>query len=316
MRNKNIFGFLATFLIFFIFLTGCGNDSDNATEDNETTETKTVTTLNGEVEIPTNPERIVDISGSSEALLVLGITPVASADGDAYNTESFPSYLEGQLDDATIVGYNMSDTMDIEAILAADPDLIIMSERQEKIYDQLAEIAPVVMIKNFDNDWRGRLTYIAELFDQEETAEQWLADYDSTATAIGEEIMAANGEDATYLAILTGGDSFFVFVDAGVGGILYDDLGLAKPENLTEQDGVSLPVVTIEGLSEIDADHIVVVATEEDKVNLENNSVWQSLSAVTEGNVTFFDSSPVFTQSYQIIGKSTLLETLREELTN
>lgn len=310
--KKSRFGFIATFFICFIFLTGCGNGNDEALEGNEAT--RTVSTLKGEVEIPADPQRIVDVSGSSEALLILGHVPVATADGDGYATDQLPNYLEGKMDDAVIVGYNMQDTMDLEAILAADPDVILMSERQEKIYDQLAAIAPVVMMENFDNEWRDRLMFIGELFEQEGEAKQWLADYDSKAERIGAEIIAQNGEQ-TYLSILTSGDSFFVFVDAGIGSILYDDLGLAKPENLPEQDGVSLPVVTIEGLSKIDADHIIVVATDEDKKNLESNAVWQSMGAVQEGNVTFLNSSPTFSQSYQPIGKEILLDTLKEELT-
>ena len=42
----------------------------------------------------------------------------------------------------------MMDTMDIEAIIEANPDLIIMAPRQEKMYDELKEIAPVVMLED------------------------------------------------------------------------------------------------------------------------------------------------------------------------
>ncbi|MCG4775250.1 ABC transporter substrate-binding protein, partial [Lawsonibacter sp. DFI.5.51] len=67
-----------------------------------------------------------------------------------------PSYIEDKLKDTKVVGHLMMDTMDVEAILGTNPDLIIMSQRQEKIYDQLKEIAPVVMIKDYANDWRSK----------------------------------------------------------------------------------------------------------------------------------------------------------------
>ena len=58
-----------------------------------------------------------------------------------------------KLGSAKVVGHAMEDTADIEAILGLNPDLIIMAPRQEKIYEQLKEIAPVVMLDDEYNDW-------------------------------------------------------------------------------------------------------------------------------------------------------------------
>ena len=41
-----------------------------------------------------------------------------------------------------------------------------------------------------------------------------------------------------------------------------------------EQDSITLPTVTMEGLTEIDADHIIVIAAESDKADLEASTVW------------------------------------------
>ena len=119
--------------------------------------------VKGEVEIPANPQRIVDISGSSEELVLLGHTPVGTANVDSYETDKVPSYVEDKLGDAKVVGHSMMDTMDIEAILAAEPDLIIMAPRQEKIYDQLKEIAPVVMLEDRSNDWEAKVKDVAKI---------------------------------------------------------------------------------------------------------------------------------------------------------
>ena len=45
--------------------------------------------------------------------------------------------MKDQLGDAKVVGHSMMETADIEAILACEPDLIIMAPRQEKIYDRI-----------------------------------------------------------------------------------------------------------------------------------------------------------------------------------
>lgn len=76
--------------------------------------------------------KIVDISGSSEELLLAGYKPVATANVDSYETDKLPSYIREELKGVKIVGHSMMDTMDMEAILEVNPDLIIMSQRQEK----------------------------------------------------------------------------------------------------------------------------------------------------------------------------------------
>ena len=291
-------------------LIGC---SSNEVEQQDT-ETRVVETVKGEVEIPANPKRIVDISGSSEELLLLGHNVVGTANVDSYDTENVPAYMKDSLGDAKIVGHSMMETADIEAILACEPDLIIMAPRQEEIYDQLKEIAPTVMLEDQSNDWEAKLTDVAALFGQEEEAQAWLDDYYAKAEKLGKEIKEANGEDTTYLTVLASSGSFMVFTEGGIGTVLKDDMKLPQPTNMPEQDSITLPTVTMEGLSEIDADHIIVIATESDKADLEANSVWSEIRAVKEGNVTILDASPYFSQAYNPIGRELVLESVKDSV--
>ena len=289
-------------------LIGCS--SNNVTE--QSSETRTVETVKGEVEIPANPQRIVDVSGSSEELVLLGHTVVGTANVDSYDTENVPAYMKEQLGDAKVVGHSMMETADIEAILACEPDLIIMSTRQEQIYDELKEIAPTVMLEDQSNDWEDKLEDVAEIFGQEEEAEAWLDAYYAKAEKLGKEIKSANGEDTTYLTVLASSGSFMVFSEGGIGTVLKDDMKLPQPANMPEQDSITLPTVTMEGLSEIDADHIIVIATESDKADLEASSVWSQIRAVKEGNVTILDASPYFSQAYNPVGRELILESVKD----
>lgn len=248
----------------------------------------------------------------SEDLLILKHTPVGTANADSYKTTEMPSYLKDKMSTSKLVGFSMMDTMDMEAILKLDPDLIIMSERQTKIYDQLKAMAPVVMLKDYANDWRAQLTDVSKLFGQEQDAKKWLADYDKKAASIGSEIAKKNG-DKTYLTVLASSGKFYIFSDAAIGSILLKDMKLAQPTNMPKQEGISLPVVTMEGLSSIDADHIIVIATDVDKKKLENSSVWKSMRAVKAGNVTMLGSSPYFAQGYSPIGRELLLDSIKSE---
>lgn len=297
-----------------VFFVGCGV-SDKASKDDASPEnTVIVTDVKGEVEIPENPERIVDLSGNSDILSILGYKVIGTANSDAYDYTKFPSYLENTLSGAEILGYSMQDTMDVEAIMNLHPDLIVISTVQEKMYDQLSEIAPTVMIQSEALNWKDDVKSFADVFNKEDEANKWLADYEAKGQENGQAIKSQYGEDTTYLSFLASGGQFFVFDGAGFGSVLYEDLGLAKPEGMPEQSDISLPVVTYEGLASINTDYIFLIATEADLAELENNAIWNSLPAVKEGHVVVLEASPYFNQGYSPIGRELLLDETGEML--
>lgn len=314
-------------LLALLTLTACGNTTnkqdntndsnqtekveDSATEESTESDTRIVTDIKGEVEIPANPQRIADLTGSSDILSLLGFNIVATANSDAYDYTVFPSYVEDTLKDAKIVGYSMQDSMDVEAIMSTNPDLIIISSVQEKMYDTLKEIAPTIMIEMEQIDWKEDIKTFATLFDCEDKANEWLNNYETKATEVGKEIKEKLGEDTTYMSFLASGGQFFVFSKAGLGDVLSTDMGLAVPDKMPEQSDISLPVVNYEGLAEIDADYIIVVGTDEDLAELEKNSVWNNLRAVKDNHVVVLPTSPYFNQGYSSIGRELLLDELK-----
>lgn len=310
MKRKSVLKAILATCMASMILVGCSNTSTVE----EKSKTVTVTDVRGEVEIPENPERIVDLSGNSDILSILGYEVIGTANSDAYDYTKFPTYLEETLKGATILGYSMQDTMDVEAIMNLDPDLIVISTVQEKMYDQLSEIAPTVMIKLEALDWKEDVKSLAKVFNKEEAANTWLENYDKKSKEVGDKIKETYGKDTTYLSFLASGGQFYVFDGAGFGNVLYEDLGLAKPEGMPEQNDISLPVVTYEGLASIKSDYIFVIATDEDLKVLEENGVWNNLPQVKEGKVVKLDSSPYFVQGYSSIGRQVLLDEIMEML--
>ena len=312
-NNKLILIVISLFLITFS-VVGCGtknNEEDlsqNNTQNATTDETIVINDARGEVTIPKNPQKIVDISGFSDTLHIIGYNVIGTANSDAYDYTKFPVYLEDIFEGTTILGYSMQSTMDIESIISLEPDLIIMSNVQEKMYDQLSNVAPTVMIEMEQTDWAQDLQNVASIFGKEDIAKEWLDTYYEKATKIGNSIKEKYSEDKTYLSILASGGQIFVFDTAGFGSFLYEDLGLAKPENMPEQENISLPVVSYEGLAQINPDYIFAIATEEDKVQLESNAIWQNIDAVKKENYIFLPSSPYFNQAYSPIGRLLLLD--------
>ncbi|MHC1683167.1 MAG: iron-hydroxamate ABC transporter substrate-binding protein [Clostridiaceae bacterium] len=310
-KNSIIKRLFAVCLTSMLFVGCTGANTSTTKEENKTIK---VTDVRGEVEIPAKPEKIVDLSGNSDILSILGYKVVGTANSDAYDYTKFPTYLEDTLKGAKILGYSMQDTMDVEAIMSLNPDLIVISTVQEKMYDQLKEIAPTVMIKLEALNWKEDVKAFAKVFNKEDAANKWLENYDKKAKEVGEKIKEAKGADTTYLSFLASAGQFYVFDGAGFGSVLYQDMVLAKPQGMPEQSNISLPVVTYEGLAEIKADYIFVIATDEDLKTLEGNAIWNSLPAVKEGKVIKLPSSPYFVQGYSSIGREKLLDETLEML--
>lgn len=273
---KKTIGMLCMLLVTLGFVSGCQGRQEASSSD----KTITVRDAKGEVEIPAEPKRIVDLSGNSDILSLLGYSVAGTANSDAYDYTQLPTYLQEPLQGAKILGYSMQDTMDIEGILELHPDLIIISGVQEKMYEQLKKIAPTLMVELAQTDWRQDVNTFARMMQQEDRAASWLKSYDEKAKKAGAAVRKANGEDTTYLALLASGGQLFVFDAAGIGSVLYEDMGLKKPANMPRQDSISLPVISYEGLADLDADHLIVVGTDADMKALKKNSIYKSMQAV------------------------------------
>lgn len=128
---------------------------------------------NGETKVKKGANRVVifDI-GSLETYQELDI-PVFGV------TNSVPAYLpEYQSDRYQKLGSIMSP--DLEALRTANPDLIIISGRQNKVYQELSEIAPTVFLgtdpTNYWESFEKNVRFIAEVHGKEALAEEKLAE--------------------------------------------------------------------------------------------------------------------------------------------
>ena len=307
---KKTIGMLCMLLVTLGFVSGCQGRQEASSSD----KTITVRDAKGEVEIPAEPKRIVDLSGNSDILSLLGYPVAGTANSDAYDYTQLPTYLQEPLQGAKILGYSMQDTMDIEGILELHPDLIIISGVQEKMYEQLKKIAPTLMVELAQTDWRQDVNTFARMMQQEDRAASWLKSYDEKAKKAGAAVRKANGEDTTYLALLASGGQLFVFDAAGIGSVLYEDMGLKKPANMPRQDSISLPVISYEGLADLDADHLIVVGTDADMKALKKNSIYKSMQGVKNNRVLELPSSPYFNIGYSSIGRDVFLDEVQSLL--
>ncbi|NMT64216.1 iron-siderophore ABC transporter substrate-binding protein [Marinobacter orientalis] len=139
----------------------------------------------GTITLDKAPERIVALNwAATEALLLLGVTPVGVADRDGYdvwvNQPALPAGVPN-------IGTRVAPSL--EAIAELNPDLIVTSSEMAPASGLLASIAPTYAISVYSEDNRPfekateMLITLAEMLGREDRANAILADIEQTLEA-------------------------------------------------------------------------------------------------------------------------------------
>lgn len=301
------------FIAIILLLAACGSDDNNDAADNgsntsteENTE-QTVDSEMGEVTIPANPEKIL-APYHEDTLLALGITPTAKwAIG-----ESVQNYLEEDLQGVDTIEW----TMPLEQVLSYEPDLIILEnslDSYEGTYEDYSAIAPTyVMSQEETSDWQAQLTRFGELLGKEDEAEQANADYVSKVEEANTELQDILGDESVAFMWVTGGQFFLFEENRHAANMIYSELGVEVPQlvkDLGETEATWNPI-SLEKLSELDADHVITLGLEDDEgfETLNNSNVWQNTEAVQNNQVYHIEDQSNWTNSGIIAYEQTIDE--------
>lgn len=281
---------LFTGLAMALFLIGC-QSSDPSTSS----ETWTVETDKGEVEIPVNPEKIVSDYYLGEFLAV-DVKPVIASPYALNNP-----YLEGMTEGIEPMNITSAETS-LEQITAAKPDLIVTITEAD--YDKYSKIAPTVYIQDGKRSDEETFQYIADLVGKSKEADEYIAAFNEKVESKKDEIQSiVNGRTVSILEmwpqeIYTMGSHF-----ARGGSILYDMWDLKAPEAIqsTMVDGdETYKVISLEALPEYAGDFILYgVLDGTDPAFVTSSNMWNALPAVNEGRtlpyeqVAFMHRDPI-----------------------
>ena len=167
------------------------SQSSEETQNNETPESVTITSLNAnkeaaELEVPYDPQRIAILDMASLDILdALGV-----GDRVVGTADTSLEYLQDYIND-DIANLGTIKEADLEAVMACEPDVIFIGGRLASSYDALSEIAPVVYLAT-DTELgvvesvRQNATTIASMFGLEDKVDELMADFDARITALSE----------------------------------------------------------------------------------------------------------------------------------
>jgi len=186
-------------------LTGCSGPSDEpaATEDStvDSSWPRTIEHELGSTEIPEMPENIISTSLTlTGSLLAIDAPITASATtvpSDITDDNGFFSQWADVAVERGVESLYPSLEFDEEAVLAADPDLIIVSssgnDSTADQYDALSAIAPTIVLNYGDTTWQDLAVTLGEATGHEEEADAVIGDFDARVAEVADAITVPEG---------------------------------------------------------------------------------------------------------------------------
>lgn len=238
---------------------------------------------NGDVEVPKNPQRIVDLTNVYTGyFLAIGVKPVGVLSGAMENP-----YFTGKLDETEDLGVDPSP----EKILELNPDLIITFTGSEGI-DKLEQITPVVAIDYGKKNYKDQIIDFGKLTGKEKEAEDWVVGWKAKIDDLKPKVQAAVG-DKTVSILNPYSKGLYVFGhNYGRGGeIIYDEFGLKAPPEAQKEaidSGTGWASISLEKLPEYAGDIIFTCPwagdTSDPKI-VYDSAIWKGLPGVKAGHV-------------------------------
>ncbi|MEK3796014.1 iron-siderophore ABC transporter substrate-binding protein [Paenibacillus sp. FSL R7-0204] len=235
--------------------------------------------IKGEYTLTEKPKviAVLDVKFADQ-LIALGEKPAGSV--VAGTKDEFPEYLSAQMDGVKVLGTR--DEPNLEAIVALNPDLILMTDFQEEAYESVSKIAPTIVL-DFYEDWRDTLATIGTITGKQAEAEVVKKAYEDKITGLREQLSAKLG-DETVALIRPRPEGIRVHgPEHRTGSILYEDLGLKAPAFVQAIKDDTSVEISMETVSDIGADRYFLLSDDlfaKEAEALASSPIWKSLDAV------------------------------------
>jgi iron complex transport system substrate-binding protein len=269
-------------------LTACGGSTSPAPSA-APAGTVSVTDATGQVvDVPTSPARVVVFDMSLlDSLDTLGV-PVAGLP-----KQNVPEFL-AEYRDARYADVGTLFEANLEAVNAADPDLILVAGRSAELKDDLSPIAPTLDLTTDSTrlmaDYERNARTLGTVFDKEAEVEKRLGELNTSIT----ETKGLAADAGRGLVVLTSGTEATAYGPGSRFGIIHDVLGIAPAipdvEAATHGEAISFELI-----AQTNPDRMFVVdrdAATGNPANAQqvlNNELVTGTAAWRNGDVTYLD---------------------------
>ncbi|WP_434809794.1 siderophore ABC transporter substrate-binding protein [Microbacterium sp. bgisy189] len=293
---------LAIGTVFALSLAGCASATTPASSETEAAEPTTITVEDnhGTQTVTVPPTSVVATDNRTIVTLDSWGVEIVAAPLDI-----FPADLSYKAEGADVINLGNHGEPDLEAVVAADPDLIINGQRFQSYYADFQTLVPDATIveldpregEAFDAELIRQVTVLGEIFGKEDEAAQLVADFEASIDRV---TSAYDAGDSVMAVITSGGEINYAAPTTGrTLGPVFDVLGLTpalEVEGSSEHQGDD---ISVEAIAASNPDWILVMdrdagvsANTDEAYTPANNLIGQSealqnVTAVSEGNIVY-----------------------------
>lgn len=306
---KTRFAFVSLVTVAGLALASCTSESgdaagnggtETAAESPAAENTVTVEDNHGEQTVAQPVENVAATDNRAFELLAQWEIPLVAAPVDL-----IPESVSAYHDNEDIANMGTHRETDLEALVAAEPDVIVNGQRFTSQYEDIAELNPeATMIElepregePLDQELIRHATTLGEVFGKQEEAEQVVADFEEAR----DRAAAAVPEDATVESVLVSGGeiSHSAPGDGRFWGPLYDMIGLTPAIQSEGDSNNHGDDISVEAIAEANPDWLFVLdrdagtnSGQEEGYTpaqdlIEGNPALSNVTAVQEGNTVY-----------------------------
>ena len=242
----------------------------------------------GATTVPRAPQRIVVLStGQIDAMLALGVVPAGAARNDVghlFAPYLSRAYAASQAQMARTLDLGGRAAPDLEAILALQPDLILVNRAilRPEIHRLYTRIAPTVVTKGNGLNWKVDFLLLADALGRRQQAQAWLDRFHAEAAAHAARLREGAAPTVSFLQ--SSRARMRVMGTRSFAGGIAEDMGLARPASQrfprNSQD------LSAEMLDLADADWLFHASRGK---GLDQSPLWSRLGAVHAGRAVEVD---------------------------
>lgn len=311
MKATRLYRSVAAAALAALALTACSNATSDEAAQGETT-TVTVEDNFGEQTVTVPAGSVVATDNTTFATLASWGVPLKA--GAVALMPDTVSYKQ----DSSIVDLGTHREPNLEAVVAADPDLIINGNRFAQFREDFRTLAPDAAIVDvtprtdqpLDSELKRGTTVLGEVFGKQSEAQQLNDEFDAAIARV----KAAYGTDTSVMGVIvSGGNIGYVAPHSGrTIGPMFDIFGftpaLDVPQGSNNHQGDD---ISVEAIAQSNPGLIIVMdrdaATTEAKKDgfmpaakvIEGSAALQNVDAVKNGNVIYMPADTYTNESIQ-----------------
>lgn len=267
----------------------------------------------GETKVKKNPEKVVVFDfGVLDSLDKLGV------EVSALPQSNVPKYLS-KYTDSKYVNVGTLKEPDFEKISEIGPDLIIISGRQQELYEEFSKLGPTIFMgldtAKYMESYTENAKLLGSLFGKEAQVDEELAKVTASLEALNSKV-SASGKNA--LIILANEGNISAYGAGSRFGIIHDVMGF-KPVDESIQVSTHGQSISFEYIAEKNPDYLFVIdrnvavgTSDAGAKQLVENQLVQKTKAYADGNIVYLDPDYWYLSGGGLISVAEMVKQIEE----